>query len=252
MKKEKCRNYRLTIAYEGTRYLGWQRLQGPDNEKTIQGILEQKIGDLLGEEISLIGSGRTDAQVHALGQVANFHTSRCVEETTFLGDMNSRLPQDIQITSIEDVPSSFHSRYDAKGKVYEYHLKLGDKPDVFRRTRQVLVPETLHIDKIRKAAKLLEGTHDFVGFSSKMTDGRSTIKTLRHVGVKVQEDEVILRFEGDGFLYHMVRIMVGTLVEIGCLKRPVDTITTVFETKNRRNAGKKIEANGLILIEVIY
>lgn len=252
MKKEKSRNYKLTLAYEGTRYLGWQRLQGPDNEKTIQGILEKKIGDFLGEDISLIGSGRTDAQVHALGQVANFHTSKYVEESTFLGEINGKLPQDIQVTSIEEVPASFHSRYDAKGKVYEYHLKLGDKRDVFRRTRQGLVSETLHIDKVRKAAKLLEGTHDFEGFSSKMTDGRSTIKTIYHVYVKEEEDEVIFRFEGDGFLYHMVRIMVGTLVEIGCLKRPVDTITKVFESKNRQDAGKKIEANGLILVEVVY
>lgn len=244
-------NIKLIIAYEGTKYQGWQRLKGKEDQ-TIQGILEQVLSDLLEETITIIGSGRTDACVHACGQVANFHTKKEIEIASLRARMNQRLPADIQVIELQKVEDSFHSRFDAKSKIYEYHIETDEKADVFTRTMVYVCQESLDRGLLREAAKLLEGTHDFVGFSSKMVDGRNTIKTIYQIEVIEQGSKLILRFHGDGFLYHMIRIMVGTLLEIAAGKKPLSTISEVFRTKNRQYAGKTIGANGLKLYKIVY
>lgn len=245
-------NIKLTIKYNGTRYQGWQRLGGEDSALTIQGILEEKAGELLGEKVALIGSGRTDAGVHAYGQVANFHTKKKIDCHAFLSEMNQRLPRDIQIVLAEPVSEEFHSRYSAVSKTYEYHIAAGDTPNVFARETSLLITEPLDLAAMRKAATFLVGTHDYAGFASKMPDKRPTVKTISDIQIRKEDTLLIITYEGDGFLYNMVRIMTGTLLEVGVGKRSPESIQEVLRTKNRQLAGKTVEGKGLFLSKAVY
>lgn len=250
--KNKCRNIKLIIAYDGIRYKGWQRLGGDESSYSIQKILEGKLSELLGEEIEITGASRTDAFVSAYGQVANFKTSSTYDIEKLRADMNVRLPQDIQIRQVEEVSLSFHSRYDATGKLYEYCIELTDKPDVFHRTHRLAVGSNLNIDQMTRAAKLLEGCHDFKGYSSTMKDHRATIKTIESIQI-IQEGQVVtIQIRGDGFLYNMIRIIVGTLIEVGKHKRTIESVAEVLERGERELAGPTVIGNGLILKEVFY
>lgn len=245
-------NIKLVIQYNGTRYQGWQRLGKEQAAVSIQGLLEQELGAILNENVMLTGSGRTDAGVHAYGQVANFKTRQTVDVTSLKVEVNKRLPKDIQVVSAEEVPAEFHSRYSAVSKQYEYHITTGDHEDVFARETSLFVKGSLDLKAMRRGAALLEGTHDFAGFASKMPDGRGTVKTLSKVEIASCGNAVVITYEGDGFLYNMVRIMTGTLLEIGKGERTPESISEVFKTKNRQKAGKTVEGKGLFLMKVVY
>ena len=244
-------NYRLDIQYEGTRYNGWQR-QG-NTENTIQGRLEQLLARLTGQAcVELHGSGRTDAGVHAAGQVASVRLDSGLTPEELRDACNQYLPRDIAVLAVSEAPPRFHARLQAKEKHYRYRISTGAVPDVFSQRYQWRLPGALNTDAMRAAADMLIGTHDFLGFSSLKKAKKSTVRTLRAVEIQETEQELILDFFGDGFLYHMVRILTGTLVETGQGLRTPEAACRALESKNRADAGPLAPAQGLMLMHVAY
>lgn len=243
------RTYKLTIAYDGTGYQGWQRQT--NTERTIQGILEKVISEASGYPVEVNGSGRTDAGVHALGQTASVVLPGAVPEEFFTDDINRILPQDIRIREASLVKNGFHARKSAVGKIYEYHIDTGQKPDVFQRRYCYHFPHELDLEKMRRTAENLKGTHDFAGYTDKKEE-KSTKRTIYDIIVSGQGSSVTIRYEGTGFLYHMVRILTGTLLEAGTYQRTVESAAEVLETKDRGQAGFLAPARGLFLREVHY
>ena len=243
------RNIRLTICYDGTRYKGWQRLSGVEN--TIQGKLEQTLSKLLGEEIEISGSGRTDAGAHAVGQVANFHCQSELPCEEILSGLQRYLPEDIGIESCQEASLRFHARLNCKSKTYRYRIWNSEKPCVFQRRLVYVMPETLDEDKMRQAAKHLLGEHDFSAFCANKKMKKSTVRRIDDITITREKEELVLSFTGDGFLYNMVRIMVGTLIEVGLGKRSVESVCRLFGEK-REEAGYLVPAQGLCLMEVFY
>ncbi len=242
------KNYKMVLAYDGSRYSGWQRLGR--GELTIQGILEQALQELLGEKVEIHGSGRTDAGVHARGQVANFKCTKMLEPT-FRETLNQTLPEDIRVLHVEKVSGTFHSRYSAKAKRYKYYVDTKEKADVFRRRYTCQYPEKLDLETMRQAAEYLCGTHDFSSF----TDDKSEKDKVRTIyGIEITEENGIICFsyDGDGFLQHMIRILTGTLLEVGTGKKMPEDITSILEQKERAKAGFMVPAKGLFLEEVEY
>lgn len=243
------RTYKLTISYDGTRYQGWQRQQ--NTALTIQGILEDVISAGAGHPVEVNGSGRTDAGVHALGQTASVIMPGAVPDGFFTKDINGMLPPDIRIRGAELVRNGFHARKSAVGKVYEYRIDTGQKPDVFRRRYCYHFPQEPDPDRMARAAEYLKGTHDFAGYTDKK-DEKSTTRTIYDIMVSGRDGSVTIRYEGTGFLYHMVRILTGTLLEAGTGKRAPESVRDVLQTKDRRQAGFLAPARGLFLKEVHY
>ena len=243
------RTYKLTIAYDGTGYQGWQRQT--NTERTIQGILEKVISEASGYPVEVNGSGRTDAGVHALGQTASVVLPGAVPEEFFTDDINRILPQDIRIREARLVKNGFHARKSAVGKIYEYHIDTGQKPDVFQRRYCYHFPHELDLEKMRRTAENLKGAHDFAGYTDKKEE-KSTKRTIYDIIVSGQGSSVTIRYEGTGFLYHMVRILTGTLLEAGTYQRTVESAAEVLETKDRGQAGFLAPARGLFLREVHY
>ena len=243
------RNLRLDICYDGTRYKGWQRLSGTDN--TIQGKLETALSRILGEEIEISGSGRTDAGVHALGQVANFHCSSTMPCQEILAQLRRYLPEDIGIYSCKDASERFHARLNAKEKTYRYRIFNSDKPCVFDRRFVAVFPEKLDVAAMEKAAEFLCGEHDFSAFCGNPRFKKSTVRFIRSIQIQRCGDELQLIFTGNGFLHSMVRILVGTLIEIGRGERSAESIYELFGAK-REKAGFLAPAQGLCLMEVEY
>lgn len=243
------RTYKLTIAYDGTGYQGWQRQKNTD--RTIQGILENMISEAAGYPVEVNGSGRTDAGVHALGQTASVVLPGAVPESLFTDIVNRMLPQDIRIREAQLVKNGFHARKSAAGKIYEYHIDTGQKPDVFRRRYCYHFPRGLDLDMMRRTAEYLRGTHDFAGYTDK-TGEMSTKRTIYDIIVSGQKGGVTIRYEGTGFLYHMVRILTGTLLEAGTYQRTAESAAEVLGTKDRGQAGFLAPARGLFLREVYY
>ena len=244
------RNLKVTLQYEGTRYQGWQKQESTDN--TIQGKLEALLSKMAGTKVEIQGSGRTDAGVHAAGQVANFHLDTDQSPSQIMDYMNFYLPEDIAVISIEEVPERFHSRLNAKGKTYLYRVINSPVPHIFDRKYAWTVEEKLDVDAMRKAAAFLEGTHDYKAFTSLKKSKKSTVRTVERILIEEVEDEIRFTFNGDGFLYHMVRIMMGTLIEVGLHKKKPEEITGIFEKGRRENAGELVPAKGLTLLEVRY
>lgn len=244
------RNFKVTLQYEGTRYQGWQKQEGTDN--TIQGKLEALLSRMAGSKVEIQGSGRTDAGVHAAGQVANFHLDTDQSPSQIMDYMNFYLPEDIAVISIEEVPERFHSRLNAKGKTYLYRVINSPVPHIFDRKYAWTVEEKLDVDAMRKAAAFLEGTHDYKAFTSLKKSKKSTVRTVERILIECVDDEIRFTFRGDGFLYHMVRIMMGTLIEVGLHKKKPEEITGIFEKGLRENAGELVPAKGLTLLEVRY
>ena len=242
------RNLRLDICYDGTRYKGWQRLPGVDN--TIQGKLEQCLCKILGEAIEITGSGRTDAGVHALGQVANFHCESTMEPELILEQLRRYLPEDIGIYSCKEVSPRFHARLNAKEKTYLYRIRNSDKPCVFQRKYVTVLPEKLDVAAMRKAAGYLCGEHDFSAFCGNPKFKKSTVRFIRSVEI-TEGEELHIRFTGNGFIHNQVRIMVGTLIEVGRGERDTQSIPALFGGK-RAEAGFLAPAQGLCLQEVTY
>ena len=243
------RNLRLDICYDGTRYKGWQRLPGVEN--TIQGKLEQTISRILGEEIELSGSGRTDAGAHAVGQVANFHCGSAMPCEELLQQLRRYLPEDIGINSCKEVAPRFHARLNCRPKTYRYRIWNSEKPCVFDRRYVYALTDSLDVDAMRRAAKVLLGEHDFSAFCANKKMKKSTIRRIDDIQISRRGEELVLTFTGDGFLYNMVRIMVGTLIEVGRGERTVESIPDLFGAK-REEAGYLVPAQGLCLMEVTY
>ena len=243
------RNIRLDICYDGTRYRGWQRLPGKDD--TIQGKLETVLSRILGEPIEISGSGRTDAGVHAQGQVANFHCESQLPCGEILSQLRRYLPEDIGILRCKDVSERFHARLNAKEKTYRYRIHNSEMPCVFSRRYVAVMPEKLDLAAMRQAAKLLEGEHDFSAFCGNPQFKKSTVRFIRSVELRQEGEELQIFFTGNGFLHHQVRILVGTLVEVGRGERSVSSIPDLFGGK-RNEAGFLAPAQGLCLMEVTY
>lgn len=243
------RTYKLIISYDGTAYQGWQRQANTEN--TLQGILEHTISEEAGYAVEIDGSGRTDAGVHANGQTASVILSGQVEEDFFTGRVNDRLPEDIRIRSAELVKNGFHARKSAVGKRYIYQLDLAEKPDVFTRRYTYHFPQKLDLEAMRKVAQLLVGTYEFAGYTDKK-DEKSTKRTIYAIMIGGQGSKVSIQYEGTGFLYHMVRILTGTLLEVGTGARSIESVKEPLETKDRKQAGFLAPARGLFLDEVYY
>ena len=243
------RNLRLDICYDGTRYRGWQRLPGKDD--TIQGKLETALSRILGEPIEISGSGRTDAGVHARGQVANFHCESTMTAPQILENLRRYLPEDIGIYSCRDVSERFHARLNAKEKTYRYRIWNSEQPCVFERRFVTVMPETLDTDVMNQAARHLLGQHDFAAFCGNAKMKKSTVRYIRSLSVERHGEEIHITVTGNGFLHNMVRIIVGTLVEAGRGERNPESIPALFEGK-RADAGFLAPAQGLCLMEVYY
>lgn len=243
------RNLRLDICYDGTRYRGWQRLSGVDN--TIQGKLETALSRILGEPIEISGSGRTDAGVHARGQVANFHCQSDMPAHEILEELRRYLPEDIGIYSCKDCSPRFHARLNAKEKTYCYRIWNSEMPCVFDRRYVAVMPERLDIAAMKQAAASLVGEHDFSAFCGNPKFKKTTVRYIRAIDIRRQGDEITLSFTGNGFLHNMVRILVGTLVEVGRGERDERSLPDLFGGK-RAEAGFLAPSQGLCLMEVMY
>ena len=243
------RNLRLDICYDGTRYKGWQRLVGTDN--TVQGKLEQTLSRILDEPIEISGSGRTDAGVHAKGQVANFHCQSPMPVDELLILLRRYLPGDIGIYSCREVSDRFHARLNAKEKTYCYRIWNSDSPCVFDRRYVAVFPEMFDLTAMQSAAALLIGEHDFSAFCANPKMKKSTVRFVRSVDICRHGEEIRITVTGKGFLHGMVRIIVGTLIEVGRGTRTVDSLRDLFGGK-RADAGFMAPPEGLCLMEVFY
>ena len=243
-------NYRLTLCYDGTRYRGWQRQGNTPN--TIQEKVESALSRILNQPVETAASGRTDAGVHARAQVVSFRakTDRTPEE--ILAELRAALPADIGAVSLSEAAPRFHARLNAKGKTYVYRVWNSDLPDVFERRYRVPEPRALDLDAMRKAASALCGEHDFTSFCSDKRMKKSPVRRVDEIDVERLGDEVRLTFTGSGFLWNMVRILAGTLLEVGLGEREADSMRDILDARDRTAAGKTAPANGLILWDVYY
>lgn len=243
------RTYKLTIAYDGSRFRGWQRQ--PDTKLTVQGILEKNISELAGYPVEVHGSGRTDGGVHALGQTASFCLSGKLEEQDFREELNKILPEDIRIVRMELVKNSFHARYSARGKCYEYSIDTGERANVFSRKYTFHYPYELDLNKMQIAANTLMGSHDFAGFTDRV-DEHSAVRRIYKIEIKRSGNLVKIEYRGSGFMYHMVRILTGTLLEVGTGERTIESVTEILKHGVRADAGFLVPASGLCLKKVYY
>ncbi len=245
-------NYKILISYDGTNYSGWQ-IQ--PNGISIQQKLQETLKIVLKQDICVVGSGRTDAGAHALGQVAHFKTHTEIETRRLLHSLNGILPIDIRILNIEKVPLDFHARYSAKGKIYHYFLHLHPVQNPFNRLYSLHVLEKFDLEILRKCTSYFIGTHDFTAFANESHKGVAAydpVRNLKRLDVVPIEDGVCLEFEADGFLYKMVRNITGTLLEAASGSRFPSSIPYIFASKDRRTAGKAAPAHGLFLVKVLY
>ncbi len=243
-------NYRLTIQYDGGRYKGWQRLGGGEN--TVQDKLEQLLSALTGEEIELIGCSRTDAGVHALAQTANFKTKRLLSKEQILQYANQYLPKDISITEATPADESFHARYHAKDKTYLYQIWNKEYSNPFLRKYSMHVPEKLDLTLMKEAVVYFLGTHDFTAFSNAKSKKKSMVRTIYDISLREVDGLIGIRIKGDGFLYNMVRWMVGTLIEVGLGRMSPEELPDIFAAKQRNRTGNLAEACGLYLEQITY
>ena len=254
------KNIKIMIEYDGSKYSGWQRLgktavdavSKSIKKSSIQSVLEYNLSRLLDEDIKLIGSGRTDASVHALGQVANFYSYTKLPLKELLIGINRLLPEDIAVLDIEEVDLNFHSRYSAKAKTYEYRIYMGETQSVFLRKYTYHEQNELDIVNMKKAASYLVGTHDFKSFSTERKDGKSTVRTINDIYFHINGSVLTIGITGNCFLYNMVRIIIGTLMEIGEGNRGADDMLDILKSKDRQKAGFTISGHGLFLYRVWY
>ncbi len=243
------RNIKLTIEYDGKCYNGWQKQ--PD-KLNIQGEIEKAIYNITQEEVDLIGSGRTDAGVHALGQVANFKTNSALPIEKLALAINSQLKSSIIIKKAEEVDERFHSRYTAKQKTYRYIINNSKTGTAIYRNLEYCFPVKLNVEKMVEAAKYFEGEHDFKAFKSSGTSGKNSVRTIYKAEVRQDGERIIIELTGNGFLYNMVRIISGTLLDVGLGKIEPNEIPDIIEKKDRTKAGKTLPAHGLYLVKVQY
>lgn len=243
------RNIKLTIEYDGTAYHGWQ---SQINAIAVQDTVTDAVNSLTGENCSITGSSRTDTGVHALGQVCNFFTGSAIPSDKFSFALNTLLPDDIVIRKSEEVSSDFHARFSTKGKKYRYLFYNSVFPSALLRHRAYHIFYPLDVDAMRQAAGHLIGTHDFAAFSASGGSVKTTVRTIAHATIERDGELIEFSVTGNGFLYNMVRIMAGTLVEVGFGKMKPDDIPGIIAGLDRRKAGRTAPAHGLYLVEIYY
>ena len=256
--------FKITVAYDGTDFVGWQRQAAGTS---IQGLIEDALGELDGRKVMVAGAGRTDAGVHALGQVATFTLARPFDAATVVRAVNARLPAEVRVLTAVEVAPTFHGRFAARTKTYGYRIWNGEAVSPFERRYVWQLAGALDFDAMGRAARLFEGTHDFAAFQAAGGEARETVRTvlssrlridfparLPDSGFQSSGQSAILVYEivGDGFLRHMVRAIVGTLVEVGRGRRPVEWVCEVLASRDRRRAGPTAPATGLFLVSIDY
>ncbi len=240
---------KLTVAYDGTNYCGWQV---QPNGRTVQEVLNQCLSEFTGEKIETIGASRTDAGVHALGNVAVFDTKMRMPGDKFSFALNQRLPEDIRIQESEEVKSDFHPRYVKSEKTYEYHILNRRFPIPTERFYSHFTYVPLDTEKMREAARYLVGEHDFKSFCGTGAQVKTTVRLVKEIQIEKQEDYITIRITGEGFLYNMVRIIAGTLMDIGGGLYPPEKMREILEAKDRKKAGPTAPARGLTLMKIQY
>ncbi|GMB10032.1 tRNA pseudouridine(38-40) synthase TruA [Thermolongibacillus altinsuensis] len=244
------RRIKCIIAYDGTNFAGYQIQQ---NKRTVQGELERALAIIhKGEAVRVYASGRTDATVHAYGQVIHFDSPLTIPEERWAKALNALLPDDIVVKEAAEVSPSFHARFSAKAKEYRYRVRTAQEPDVFLRNYVYHYPYSLNHEAIQKALTFLIGTHDFTSFCSAKTDVEDKVRTIYEANMIVEKDEVVFQLIGNGFLYNMVRIIAGTMLEVGIGKIKAEDIPHILEKKDRSLAGKTAPGHGLYLWKVYY
>jgi tRNA pseudouridine38-40 synthase len=243
------RNLKLTLAYDGTRLVGWQRQPEGDS---VQALLEDALARFEGAAVTVHGAGRTDAGVHALGQVASAHVTFAHDTATLTRALNAQLPEDVRVLAVEDVAPEFHARFSARSKTYRYQIRHGTIADPFERAYVWHMPERLRVDAMRAATGVLVGTHDFGAFRSVGTPVRDSVRTVTESTLTDAEGRMIYVISGDGFLRHMVRAIVGTLVEIGRGFREPESMASLLGGSARGDAGPTAPPQGLFLVRVDY
>lgn len=243
------RNIKLTIEYDGTNYCGWQ-IQ--NNAISVQEIIERAIKKLTDEIVSITGSGRTDTKVHALGQVANFFTESTIPADKFRVALNCVLPDDISIRESREVDHNFHSRHLAVGKEYKYFIYANEVRSPIRRNYSCFARDSLNAEYMAKALECFVGTHDFSGFMSTGSSIKTTVRTIYEASLIKRDDMIEITIRGNGFLYNMVRIIVGTLLEVGTCKIDYKSMSEIIESTDRKRAGATAPAEGLYLSKVFY
>nr|MBQ8253272.1 tRNA pseudouridine(38-40) synthase TruA [Lachnospiraceae bacterium] len=243
------KNYKLVIGYDGTGYSGWEHKAGRD---TIQGKLQDVLGRLNHAEVSVIGAGRTDAGVHAKGMVANVHLDVGLSPEQIRDYVNRYLPENITVYEVREAAQRFHARYNATGKTYSYALWDGSVKPVFERRYVWKIDGRLDLEAMRQAADYLLGSHDFCGFCKNPQKKKSTVRTIDRIVIERENEKVTIEVHGDGFLHHMVRIITGTLVEIGLGRMAPGQVKNILETGDRALAGPTAPAQGLCLMEIDY
>ena len=243
------RNIKLIIEYDGKDYNGWQK---QPNKLNIQGEIEKAIQTITGEEVELIGSGRTDAGVHAFAQVANFKTNSNFPIEKMAIAINSQLKTSIRVQKAEEVEENFHSRYHCHKKTYAYIIDNSDQGTAIYRNQTYHVPQPLNVEVMQEAANYLVGEHDFSSFKSSGTSSKSSVRTIYDAKILKEQERVVIMLTGNGFLYNMVRIISGTLVEIGKGEKKPEEMKKILEAKDRSLAGKTLPAKALFLMSVSY
>ena len=243
------KNIKLTIEYDGTGFSGWQT---QPNARAVQDVVSAGIQQLTGEKVDLTGSSRTDAGVHALGLSANFHTSSNIPPERFAYALNTALPEDVVIRKSEEVETDFHARFDAKGKKYRYLFLNSLYPSALMRYRAYHIQHTLNFDAMQKAVGYFLGTHDFSAFRASGSDVKTSERTITWVSLAKKEDIIEFEIMGDGFLYNMVRIIAGTMVDVGKERIKPEDVPGIIMDKDRKKAGRTAPAHGLYLVEVFY
>ena len=243
------RNIRLIIEYDGKGFNGWQK---QPNKLNIQGEIERAIEEITGEKIDLIASGRTDAGVNALGQVANFKTESLIPAEKFPYAINSKLKKSIVVKSAEEVPERFHSRYSVKEKTYRYTINNSEQGTAIYRDMEYHFPIKLDVEKMSQAIKYFEGEHDFSAFKASGTSSKNSVRIIYRTKLWKENDRIYIELTGNGFLYNMIRIIAGTLLDVGLGKTKPEEITDIINSKDRKLAGRTLPANGLCLMEVKY
>ncbi len=243
------RNIKLTIEYDGREFGGWQK---QPKKLNIQGTIEKAIEEITGEETQLIASGRTDAGVHALGQVANFKTNSNIPIEKIPIAINSKIKKSIIIKSAQEVDERFHSRYNCKRKTYRYVINNSKQGSAIYRNLECHIPIKLDVEKMKYAAKFFIGEHDFKAFKASGTSSKSSVRIIYDANVYTNDERIYIELTGNGFLYNMVRIIAGTLMEVGLGKIEPEDIKNIIESKDRKRAGKTLPAHGLYLVNVNY
>ena len=243
------KRYRLKVAYDGTNYCGWQV---QPNEVTIEGVLNETLSDLLNEDIEVVGASRTDSGVHSDGNYCIFDTETHIPAEKIGYALNQRLPEDISIVKSDEVDENWHPRYQNSMKTYQYTIINRDMPDPVRRLYTYFTYSKLDVDKMKEAARFLVGEHDFAAFCSTGSQVENTVRTIESLEVTQNGDEIAIIAKGNGFLYNMVRIIAGTLLEVGEGKLEPSDMEDIIASKDRGKAGKTAVARGLRLVEIRY